>query len=85
MTRMQWAGLAAVVAVAALAAAGAWAASRFQMAAKTKNAYTNTRDLPSPLVGRPAPPLSLPLAGGGSANLADYQGRTVLVSFWSSF
>lgn len=34
-------------------------------------------------VGRPAPPLSLPLAGGGSVSLSELSGQPVLVSFLS--
>ncbi len=34
-------------------------------------------------VGKPAPPLSLPLAAGGSVSLDELRGRPTLVSFLS--
>ena len=39
----------------------------------------------SPLIGKPAPPLSLPaLDGSGTVSLADYAGRPLIVNFWAS-
>ncbi len=34
-------------------------------------------------VGKPAPPLSLPLAAGGRVSLTEFGGRAVLLSFLS--
>ena len=38
----------------------------------------------SPLIGKPAPPLSLPALDGGTITLADYAGRPLIVNFWAS-
>lgn len=58
--------LAAVGAAVALAAAYAWATRYFRMAVRTRNAFAAVRTLASPLVGKPAPGFSLPLAGYGA-------------------
>jgi cytochrome c biogenesis protein CcmG, thiol:disulfide interchange protein DsbE len=40
----------------------------------------------SPLIGRPAPALTLPeLEGPGSVSLADLRGQVVVVNFWASW
>jgi cytochrome c biogenesis protein CcmG/thiol:disulfide interchange protein DsbE len=40
----------------------------------------------SPLLGRPAPPFSLPQVGGGEpVSLAALRGKTVVVNFWASW
>ena len=47
-----------------------------------------TRDptrIPSPLIGKPAPAFSLPLAGGGTLTNAQLQGRPALVNFFASW
>jgi thiol-disulfide isomerase/thioredoxin len=36
-------------------------------------------------VGRPAPALRLPLAGGGEVRLDQYRGQVVLVNFWATW
>lgn len=36
-------------------------------------------------VGAPAPALSLPKDGGGTASLADYRGQVVYLDFWASW
>jgi thiol-disulfide isomerase/thioredoxin len=36
-------------------------------------------------VGAPAPSVVLPLASGGTANLADERGRVVLLNFWATW
>ncbi|MCC6175999.1 MAG: TlpA family protein disulfide reductase [Chloroflexi bacterium] len=36
-------------------------------------------------IGQPAPPLTLPLAGGGDVDLASYRGQVVLVNFWATW
>jgi cytochrome c biogenesis protein CcmG/thiol:disulfide interchange protein DsbE len=46
---------------------------------------TDPREIPSPLLGRPAAPFSLPLFHGGRFSLADAQGKVVVVSFWASW
>ncbi len=38
----------------------------------------NPREIPSPLIGKPAPPFTLPLLDGGTLRLQDLRGR------WSS-
>lgn len=78
--------LAVVLAVGAyLVVSGNGAAiAGLRMAVRTENAY-KTADLPSPLVGKPAPAIALPLVGGGKASLQQYRGKTVLVTFWSTF
>jgi thiol-disulfide isomerase/thioredoxin len=39
----------------------------------------------APEVGRPAPALVLPLAGGGEVDLAQHRGKVVLVNFWATW
>jgi len=86
---MQWLHDLGVVGVVlgaeAVGGAAIWAARHFRMAARTGNAFTHTRDLTSPLVGKPAPDFILPLTSGGTASLSAYRGQPVLVVFWSSF
>jgi cytochrome c biogenesis protein CcmG/thiol:disulfide interchange protein DsbE len=43
------------------------------------------REIPSPLVGRPAPDFTLQSMNGEEISLADYRGRPVLVNFWASW
>ncbi|MBF0368486.1 MAG: DsbE family thiol:disulfide interchange protein [Magnetococcales bacterium] len=44
------------------------------------------RNIPSPLVNRPATPFTAPaLDGRGDVSLSDYQGQWVLVNFWGSW
>jgi cytochrome c biogenesis protein CcmG/thiol:disulfide interchange protein DsbE len=38
-----------------------------------------------PEIGRPAPPLRLPLAGGGEVDLAALRGKVVLINFWATW
>lgn len=46
----------------------------------------NPREVPSPLIGKPAPAFDLPLMGGeGRYALADLKGRPLLVNFWASW
>jgi thiol-disulfide isomerase/thioredoxin len=56
--------------------------------------HPNLRKLPSgprrppkdPLVGKPAPEVSLPLLGGGTLNLAEHRGkRVVVLDFWATW
>jgi hypothetical protein len=84
MLRSRW-PLLALGALLLFAAGALWGARRYQMAAPTSNAYTQIREMPSPLTGHPAPSFTLPLAGGGKAGPADFRGKTVILAFWSSF
>lgn len=77
--------IAGVVAVIAVAGFAALRANRQQTAVETRNAFTLTRDLPSPLVGKAAPAGSFTLTDGSRLEMADLNGKTILISFWSSF
>ena len=51
-------------------------------------AYGFTRDpreIPSPLIGRPAPPFSIELMDGRQVSLADLRGKVVFLNFWASW
>jgi cytochrome c biogenesis protein CcmG/thiol:disulfide interchange protein DsbE len=51
-------------------------------------AYGFSRDpryIPSPLVGRPAPPFNLTLFDGEKLSLSDLRGKVVFLSFWASW
>jgi thiol-disulfide isomerase/thioredoxin len=39
----------------------------------------------SPLVGEMAPPVSLPLLGGGKFELAEHRGKVVVLDFWATW
>lgn len=43
------------------------------------------REIPSPLVGKPASAFTRETMEGGEVSLADYRGRPVLVNFWASW
>lgn len=43
------------------------------------------RAIPSPLVGRPAPPFALRTFDGRTVSLASLRGRVVVVNFWASW
>lgn len=43
------------------------------------------RDIPSPLIGRPAPPFSVTLMDGRDLNLEDLRGKVVFLNFWASW
>jgi cytochrome c biogenesis protein CcmG, thiol:disulfide interchange protein DsbE len=45
----------------------------------------NPRDIPSPLVGRPAPAFALETFDGASLTLAMHRGKVVVVNFWASW
>ena len=44
----------------------------------------NPRDVPSPLVGRPAAPFALTSYDGADVELRDLRGKVVVVNFWST-
>jgi len=46
---------------------------------------TNPRDIPSPLVGRPAPAFALTTFAGAPLALETHRGRVVVVNFWASW
>jgi cytochrome c biogenesis protein CcmG/thiol:disulfide interchange protein DsbE len=43
------------------------------------------RDIPSPLVGRPAPAFALATLEGGPLSLESHRGNVVVVNFWASW
>ena len=47
--------------------------------------WTNPRQIPSPLVGRPAPDFTLTLLDGKELRLRDLRGRPAVVNFWASW
>lgn len=51
-------------------------------------AYGFLRDpryIPSPIIGRPAPPFALQLVNGDKLDLASLRGKVVFVNFWASW
>ena len=46
---------------------------------------TNPRDIPSPLVGRPAPPFTLTTFAGQPLALETQRGKVVVLNFWASW
>lgn len=85
MSRRRFWFIAGAVALFALAGYAALRANRHQTAVETRNAFTLTRDLPSPLTGKAAPAGRFTLTDGTAVEMADLKGKTVLLSFWSSF
>ena len=47
--------------------------------------YRDPRYIPSPMVGRAAPPVTLTLFNGEKLNLADLRGKVVFLNFWASW
>jgi len=45
----------------------------------------NPREIPSPLVGRPAAPFTLRTFGGAPVSLESLRGRVVVLNFWASW
>ncbi len=46
---------------------------------------TNPREIPSPLIGRPAAPFALKSFDGGPVSLEALRGKVVVVNFWASW
>ena len=46
---------------------------------------TDPRQIPSPLVGRPAPSFALPVYDGGNTSLEQLRGRPIILNFWASW
>ncbi len=46
---------------------------------------TDPKAIPSPLVGKPAPPFKLQLFDGGSLSLEELRGKAVVLNFWASW
>lgn len=48
-----------------------------------------TRSAPDPVptadIGQPAPPLQLPMVGGGETDLGAYRGQVILLNFWATW
>lgn len=43
------------------------------------------REIPSPLIGRPAPPFAVRLTDGREVRLSDLRGKVVFLNFWASW
>lgn len=83
----RWIGGAVLALVLVVAGTAAYMARQVETGVATSNAFTSIRELPSPLVGQAAPAIGLEpvVAGSGSLDLEEHQGKLVLVSFWSDF
>ena len=46
---------------------------------------TDPRQVPSPLVARPAPPFTMSLFDGGRTSLEQLRGRPGVLNFWASW
>ena len=46
---------------------------------------TNPREVPSPLVGLPAPPFALLVFDGGNTGSEQLRGKAVILNFWASW
>ena len=71
----------ALAAVAALAAFTVWITWR----AKALELGIRHHDTPSALTGKPAPDFTLESLEGRKFSLADYRGKTLVLSFWASW
>ncbi len=65
---------------------GAFVAVALPLLALLAYGFTrDAKDIPSPLIGRQAPPFILPLFGGGSISLESLRGKVVFLNFWASW
>jgi cytochrome c biogenesis protein CcmG/thiol:disulfide interchange protein DsbE len=46
---------------------------------------TNPREVPSPLIGRTAPPFALSSVDGGTPGLEQLRGKAIVLNFWASW
>ena len=46
---------------------------------------TNPREVPSPLIGRTAPPFTLSSFDGGTTGLEHLRGKAIVLNFWASW
>ena len=46
---------------------------------------TNPREVPSPLIGRTAPPFALSSFDGGNTGLEQLRGKAIVLNFWASW
>jgi thiol-disulfide isomerase/thioredoxin len=53
--------------------------------AASGTASADTPDAPSPLLGKPAPPLSLVDLNGKQVTLSDFKGHPLVVNFWGTY
>ena len=53
--------------------------------AASASADANSDAAPSPLLGKPAPPLSLMDLNGKQVSLADFKGHPLVVNFWGTY
>jgi thiol-disulfide isomerase/thioredoxin len=51
----------------------------------TGTGSADTPDAPSPLLGKPAPPLSLVDLSGKQVSLSDFKGHPLVVNFWGTY
>ncbi|MFQ5656247.1 MAG: TlpA family protein disulfide reductase [Candidatus Methylomirabilales bacterium] len=47
--------------------------------------WTDPRDVPSPLIEKPAPPFEMTLFDGGRLSLEGLRGKVVVMNFWASW
>jgi len=53
--------------------------------AASGNASADTPDVPSPLLGKPAPPLSLMDLNGKRVTLSDFKGHPLVINYWATY
>lgn len=75
----------AVIAVATLAVVGTTLTRALNADGGSAAGDAGPQQQAAGLLGRTAPPLSGPTVSGGTANLAHYRGRVVVVSIWASW
>jgi thiol-disulfide isomerase/thioredoxin len=60
-------------------------ANKVTLIPDTSAADAASPDAPSPLLGKPAPPLSLDDLNGKHVTLADFKGHPLVVNFWGTY